>query len=284
MKLRKKLILILFIVFNFPLELKAQQKILYQIFLHGEDSIAIYSELTRYISQKTKKNYISVFEENSKSAAQKIFNKETSLGFLCSGPYVIYRKDFYLEPLVTIKPIQDRSYRSYIFVRKEKPYKDLKDLKGKSFSYAYLESFTGRLIPISMIKDLKEDPQKFFSEITYSKNHHQSIINVLEGKAEGGAAMSFVYEHISDINPEIKTKLKVIEKSKIYSPPLFVTSKYTSQKVKRKLKDILLNMHKDPKGKEVLKKMEIEKFVEIKDIKAYDEIESVINSVKEFLP
>lgn len=262
----------------------AQKAITYQIFLHGEDSVVFYSELTRYINKKTKSNYISIFEENPKKAVEKILKKETSIGFLCSGPYVVYRNTYYLEPLVTIKPLPERSYRSYIFVRKEKPYKNLKDLKGKSFSYAYLESFTGRLIPIGMIKELKEDPSKFFSEIIYSKNHQQSIFNVIEGKSEGGAAMSFIYEYLAEKNPHIKNKLKVIEKSKSYATPLFVTGKYTSQEEKRLLKNILLNMHKDPYGKEILHKLKIEKFIEITNTKNYDEVEDFINGIKEYLP
>lgn len=284
MKFLSKVFTAIFIIINFYPAYGAQKKILYQIFLHGEDSITIYSELTKYISQKTNSSYISIFEENSKNAVENIFNKETSMGFLCSGPYVIYKDTYYLEPLLTIKPLPEKSYRSYIFVKKEKPYKNLKDLKSKSFSYPYLESFTGRLIPISMIKEIKEDPLKFFSEIIYAKSHHQSIRNVLEGKSEGGAAMSFVYEYLSDKYPDIKAKLKVIEKSKSFSPPLFVTSKYTSQEEKRTLKKLLLNMHNDPHGKEILKKMGIERFNEINNAKAYDDVENLINSVKEFVP
>lgn len=275
---------LILISINFKPIYAYQKKILYQIFLHGEDSITIYSELTKYISQKTKSDYISIFEENSKKAVENIFNKETSMGFLCSGPYVIYRDTYYLEPLLIIKLLPDRSYRSYIFVKKEKPYKNLYDLKGKSFSYPYLESFTGRLVPISMIKDIKEDPQKFFSEIIYSKSHHQSIRNVLEGKSESGAAMSFVYEYLSNKYPEIKTKLKVIEKSKSFAPPLFVTSKFTSQEEKRVIKKVLLNMHNDPAGKEILKKMEIEKFIEVSDIRIYNDVKNLIDSVKDFIP
>lgn len=261
-----------------------QKKILYQIFLHGEDSITLYSELTKYINQKSKSDYISIFEENSKKAVETIFNKETSMGFLCSGPYVIYRDTYYLEPLVTIKPLPERSYRSYRFTKKEKPYKNLKDLKGKSFSFPYLESFTGRLIPLNMIKDIKEDPHVFFSEIIYSKTHHQSIKNVLEGKSESGAAMSLVYEYLSDKHPEIKTKLKIIEKSKSFTPPLFVASKFTSKEEKAFLKKILLNMHNDPVGKEILRKMQIERFVEVNNPDLYNDVVNLINSVKEFIP
>lgn len=284
-KILKNFILgFIFIMISLQQAYGAQKKILYQIFLHGEDSITIYSELTKYISQKTKSDYISIFEENSKKAVENIFNKETSMGFLCSGPYVIYRDTYYLEPLLIIKLLPDRSYRSYIFAKKEKPYKNLYDLKGKSFSFTYLESFTGRLVPISMIKNIKEDPNKFFSEIIYSKSHHQSIRNVLEEKSESGAAMSFVYEYLSNKYPEIKTKLKVIEKSKSFAPPLFVTSKFTSQEEKRALKKVLLNMHNDPAGKEILKKMEIEKFIEVNDISIYNDVKNLIDSVKDFIP
>lgn len=275
---------LILISINFKPIYAYQKKILYQIFLHGEDSITIYSELTKYINQKSKSDYISIFEENSKKAVETIFNKETSMGFLCSGPYVIYRDAYYLEPLVTIKPLPERSYRSYIFTKKEKPYKNLKDLKGKSFSFPYLESFTGRLIPLNMIKDIKEDPHMFFSEIIYSKTHHQSIKNVLEGKSESGAAMSLVYEYLSDKHPEIKTKLKIIEKSKSFTPPLFVASKFTSQEEKAFLKKLLLNMHNDPVGKEILRKMQIERFVEVNNPDLYNDVENLINSVKEFIP
>jgi hypothetical protein len=42
-------------------------------------------------------------------------------------------------------------------------------------------------------------------------------------------------------------------------------------------------MHNDPKGKEILKKLEIERFYEVDD-KTYEDVENLINSVKEYLP
>lgn len=260
-----------------------EKKIVYQIFIHGEDSVSFYSKLTQYINKKLKTNYIPIFEENAKKAVQEVYTKSATFGFICSGPYAIYYDDYRLEPMVSIRPSLNRSYRTYIITRKNKPYKNLFELKNKTFSMTYLESFTGRLVPLSMIKAKKEDPLKFFSEIIYSKTHYESIYNVLDGKAEGGAVMSLVYDYLAQKNPKIELELKIIDKSNKYPPPLFVSSKFTSNIEKENFKRVLINMPKDPEGKKLLRELNFDSFYEVNE-KDYEPVVNFINSLKELLP
>ncbi len=283
MKIFTSLIVILFLLVNNSVIYCEENKILYQIFLYGNDSVKLYAQLTKYINDKLKTSYIPVYEENALKSAQMLYSKEVDFALLCSGPYTLYREDYNFVPLVAIKPSFNRKYKSYIFTKIKSPYKSLLDLKGKSFSMAYLESFTGRLLPLSMVKEKKYDPLKFFSNLVYAKSHHNSIYNVLNDKAEAGAVMSLVYEYLASKDPKIKKHLKIIEESRHFAPPLFVSNKYVPEKEKEAFKKVLLNMHRDTVGIKLLKKLQIDKFYEVSE-KDYEDVVKYMESIKDLLP
>lgn len=282
----KKVFLITILVVlltNLSFGQSSSKKIVYSIFLYGDDSIHIYTALTKYINEKLKTTYLADFEQNAKISAQMVGYKEASFGFLCSGPYTIYREQYNLVPIAAIKPAYGRFYGSYIFVPVTSPAKTLMDLKGKTFSITYLESFTGRLIVYGMIKNLKENPSTFFSKVIYSKTHDKSVYNVLEGAVDGGSSMSLVVDYLITKDPTLIKKIKIIHKSPSFAPPIFVASKYLSHSEKEDLKKVLLNMHNDPNGKALLHEMQIEKFYNPSESE-YDSIKQFINNVREFIP
>jgi len=283
MKYISSLIVILFLLLSNSVIHCKENRILYQIFLYGNDSVKLYAQLTKYINDKLKTSYIPVYEEYALKSAQMLYSKEADFALLCSGPYALYKENYKFVPVVAIKPSFNRKYKSYIFTKNKSPYKSLLDLKGKSFTMAYLESFTGRLLPLYMIKEKNHDPLKFFSNLVYAKNHHNSIYNVLNDKAEAGAVLSLVYEYLASKAPEIKKQLKIIEESRSFATPLFVANRYVPEKEKEAFKKVLLNMHRDPVGIELLKKLQIDKFYEVSD-KDYEDVVKYIESIKDLLP
>lgn len=60
-------------------------------------------------------------------------------------------------------------------------------------------------------------------------------------------------------------KIKIIKKSEDYGIPPFVVRKDLDPIIKNKLKEIMLNLHNEPRGKEILKKIHIDKFIEGND-------------------
>lgn len=280
----KKFYLTLLIFILFAGSLRAENKrILFSLYPQGNKSISAFAQLTDYINEKLKVSYTPVFEPNYSKATMMLAYKEVDIAFLCSGPYVIGKERYGIEAIVAIKPAHDISYRSYIVVPYGSSAKSIKDLKGKRFAFVDLQSYTGRLVPIYMIKKMGENPATFFSDVIYAKSHENALRAVAEREADGAGVLSLFVENELMENPEIRKRIKIIEKSEKTGFPVFATVKYTTSAEKEKLKNLLLNMHKDPKGKSILNKLEIESFYEPKD-NEYDLIRQQYKEIKEYVP
>lgn len=280
----KRLILTLLLAILLPSPLPAEEKkILFSLYPQGNKSIPAFVELTDYLNTKLKSDYKPIMEPNYTIATRMLAYKEVDIAFLCSGPFVIARERYGIEPIVAIKPSYGMEYRSYIIVPTDSKANSLEDLKGKKFAYVDLQSYTGRLLPLYMIKKMGENPATFFSEVVYTKSHEASLSAVAERKVDGAGVISLLLEHELRTNPELKKKIKIIDKSKKTGFPVFATVKYSSNGDRERFKNALLNMHKDPKGKEILKKLEIDRFFEPKDSE-YELIRQQYKEVKEFVP
>lgn len=258
-------------------------KAVYSLFLKNDQSIANYVELTKYINKKLNLNLKTEIIADYHRAGSLIFRKEALLGFLCSGPYTALRDKYNLEVLAAIKPTENREYKSYIIVHKDSGIKSLKELKNKSFAYVDLLSYTGRVTTINEILKLNEDPLKFFSQVIYSKSHINSIELVANKKVDGASVMSLVFENMSKIKPEITSKVSIIFKTPKAGYPVFVTSQYNDKKLIEELKNVLLNMHKDPEGKKILSSLDIENLF-YPDLKDYKIIEEHIKATEKYIP
>lgn len=280
----RKVVIVVFILSLFSsVAVGAEKKIVYSLYLQGNKSLPAYSELTDYIAEKLKANYRPIFEPDYAKAVNIIAFKDADFGFLCSGPFVIGKERYGIEAIAAIKPSFNMSYRGYIIVPAGSNVRSLLDLKGKSFAFVDLQSYTGRLVPIYMIKKIGENPLKFFSSVIYTKSHEASLNAVAEGKVDGAAVISLLFEHVVRHDPTILKRVRVIDKSDKTGFPVFVTIKHIPKEEKKVIQDVLINMHKDKKGKKILQKLEIDYFFVPND-SDYDMIKTQLREIKEFVP
>ena len=78
-------------------------------------------------------------------------------------------------------------------------------------------------------------------------------------------AAGFVAKYLVQPSKPRPQKARVIKKSIPFGSPPFVASKYLPPKIKEKVRNLLLNMHQDPKGRSILKELMIDHFVSPKD-------------------
>ena len=71
-----------------------------------------------------------------------------------------------------------------------------------------------------------------------------------------------IYEHMRESNPRIENELVILASSPRVPSNGLCVRKTLAQQYKKQLKDLLLNLHQDPKGIEVLKKLGAKRFVE----------------------
>jgi phosphonate transport system substrate-binding protein len=141
----------------------------------------------------------------------------------------------------------------YLFVRKDSGIKGFKNLKGRVMVYVDKATFTGYVFPIAYLRENGvTDTDNFFSEYYFAGSHDFAIMEVLNGKADIGAAKNTVYDSLAKENPRIKRELLIIaESSEVTSIGLSLNNNIDST-IREQLLQALLSMDKDPEGKKVL--------------------------------
>ena len=230
-----------------------------------KEGYAYYKALLDYIGDclKMKVNFM----ENKSYAETNTLLEEGKIdvAFVCGGPYVEGRDKFGLELLVAPQVDGRTVYHSYIIVRKDSGINKFEDLRGKTFVFADPMSNSGKLYPTYLLKQIGETPETFFKEYIFSYAHDTSIRAVAEDFVDAGAVDSLIWHYMDKSGSQFTKNTKIIKVSPPYGIPPVVVRPTLRKDLKDKIKKILLGMHLDKKGKDILENMSIERFVEIDD-------------------
>ena len=155
------------------------------------------------------------------------------------------------------------TYHGYIFVRKDSGIKSVADMKGKKMAFVEKATTAGYIFPIAYLRENGvRDISRFFSEYYFSGSHDASIYAVLNKEADIGAAKHSIYDRVRKDDPRVDKELVILaESAKVPSNGLCVR-KGLNQDIKKKLKEALLSIDRDPEGKAVLQKFGAIRFIE----------------------
>ena len=231
-----------------------------------KETVKFYKQMVDYVGSKLGKPVEMVQKENYDEMDNMLEHKDLSIAFVCSGPYVKDRTKFGAELLVAPQSYGQPFYHAYIIVHKDSPIKDMAGLKGKKFAFTDPKSNTGKLVPTYMVaKEFKKTPEKFFSEVIYTRSHDKSVESVAKKIVDGASIDSLIYDYAAKKNPVYTSETRIIRKSPPYGIPPVIVRKDLDPVMREKIKNIFLNMHTDPEGKAILDGIMVDKFIVPKD-------------------
>ena len=155
------------------------------------------------------------------------------------------------------------TYYGMIFVRKDSGIRNINDMRGKRFVFVDKDTTAGWLLPMYYFEtNGVHDYKSFLQEGYFAGTHEGAIYDVLDGKADIGAAKNTVFYRLASSDPRISDELLILARSPdVPANGLFVR-KDIDNVLKTKLKESLLNMDQDAEGKKVLKDFGALGFVE----------------------
>jgi len=81
-----------------------------------------------------------------------------------------------------------QGYHGVIIARKDSGIKSMTNLKGKTWAFTDPNSTSGTLVPtVYFVKELKIDPEKYFSKTSFSGSHEASILAVKAGRVDAAS-------------------------------------------------------------------------------------------------
>ena len=242
-----------------------------------KETYIYYSDLIKYISDKVGHPIYIKQKKTYEEVNLLIENSEVDFAFICSGAFVDEYEKGKIKLLVAPEIDNKISYQAYIIAQKESKIDNFEDFENHSFAFTDPLSTTGRLFPLKKLKLINKTEDDFFLKTVYTFGHDISIQMVNRGIIDGASVHELIFNHLSIYYPERVNNIKVIEKSEIYGMPPVVTPKSLKKECFEKYQKIFLSLHEDSIGKNILDKLNIDKFVIVDD--------SIYNSVfqlKEF--
>ena len=244
-------------------------------------SLTFYEDIFDYIGENLGREVEMVQRKTYTEVNFLMKESRIDAAFVCSRPYVEGHRNFGLEILCVPVCFGKTEYCSYFIVHKDSPIQNLEELRGKVFAFSDPLSNTGMLIPTYTLAKMGETPESFFRRYIFTYSHDNSIRSVAEKFVDGAAVDSLIWEYLNTKEPEWTAQTRIIYESTPCAIPPMVVLPGIDQELKDKLRSAFLNMHNDTRGREILKKVLIDRFTVIED-NAYDSIRQMETFLKDF--
>lgn len=187
--------------------------------------------------------------------------------FFGSFTYALAHRKLGIEVLARPEGFDGTStYHGLIFVRKDSGIRTIRDMKGKRFAFVDKATTAGYLLPLAYFKSHGvKDYKAYLRETYFTGTHQDAIYDVLNKKADIGAAKNTVYKRVSNTDGRITQELVILEKSPDVPENGLAVRKSLDDPLKNRLKEALLTMHDDPNGKNIVKNFGARRFIETTD-------------------
>jgi len=226
-----------------------------------------YEPLARYLTKKTGIG----MELKTLTRYGNIAENFVSLGldgaFLGSFTYTLAHAQLGVEAIARPEYEDGSStYYGMIFVRKDSGIVTAHDMKGKVFAFVDKATTAGHLLPLAYFKENGiKDYKSFLKEFYFAGTHEDTINDVLDGKADIGAAKNTVYYQLAETDKRINDELVVLKRSPDVPQNGLALRKEIDPDIRDAIKKTLLTMHEDPEGQRILHQFRARKFIETDD-------------------
>ncbi len=135
-------------------------------------------------------------------------------------------------------------------------------MQGKSFAFVDKATTAGYLLPLAYFKEHGiADYKTLVKETYFAGTHQDAIYDVLNKKADIGAAKNTMFYRLAAVDSRITEELVILARSPDVPENGLAVRKDLDDAIKHKLKETLINMHTDPEGINVLKKFGAKRFI-----------------------
>lgn len=226
-----------------------------------EETINVYQELMDYIAARLGRPVEMKQRRTYQEVNDMLGTGKLDAAILCSGPYVYAKRQYGIELLAVPVINGSPTYRSYIIVPQSSTAASLEELHRKRFAFTDPLSTSGYLYPVYALMSQGRQPATFFAKTLFTYSHDNSIEAVAEGVVDGAAVDSLIYDYLQGTNPALVARTRIIHRSPPFGAQPVAVPKYLDQATKRALRDLFLGLDQEPGGREILKKLGVDRFI-----------------------
>jgi phosphonate transport system substrate-binding protein len=246
--------------------------------LSPSGNIRSYAGLAAHIGEKTGRPVELVQRRTYAEVNDLIAAGEVDLAFVCTSAYISGHDEGDMDLLVVPEIDGTTVYRSSVIVRSTSDARSIEDLRGASFAFTDPMSLTGRIYPTYTVQQLGSSPESFFRSTAFTYSHDRAIEAVLSGVVDAAAVDDLVLSRMIERDPELATRMRIIDQSPAFGIPPVVVPSSTLAAVRSLYEELLLNLHREPGGPAILDAIGVDRFVSGSD-EAYEGAREITRAV-----
>jgi len=165
-----------------------------------------------------------------------------------------------------VNPDGQSTYHGLIFVRRDSGIQHAEQMQGKRFVFVDRATTAGYLLPLDYFYEHGiEDFRSFLGEFYFAGSHENAYYDVLDGRADVGAAKNTVYKRLASEDPRLQTELMPLAQSPEVPENGLALTLEIDPSLRDRFKEVLLSMETDPEGSAVLASFGALRFIETTD-------------------
>ena len=158
------------------------------------------------------------------------------------------------------------TYYGLVFVRKDSGIRTAKEMKGKRFAFVDKATTAGYLLPLEYFRNHGiSDYRRYFRETYFAGTHEDAVYDVLNRKADVGAAKNTVYRRLAAEDGRITRDLVILARSPEVPENGLALRGDIDESVRKAVTAALIGMNDDPEGRRVLERFGARRFIATSD-------------------
>lgn len=225
-----------------------------------------YEPLADYLSRQLNVRVALIVIPSYEKAVDFFKEKKLDAAFLGSMTYILAHTRLGVEPIARPVSLDGTStYYGVMFVRADSKIRSVQDMKGKRLAMVEANTMAGYLLPLAYFTKKGINYTTYLKEFYFAGTHEDAIYDILDRKADIGAAKSTVLIRLAAEDPRVQNDLLILTRTPAVPDNCLAVRQDLSATRKEELRSALLKMHEDQAGAMVLKEFKARKFIETSD-------------------
>lgn len=226
-----------------------------------EKSIEIYEDFVEYLAEKLALKPVPLYRQTYAEVNDLVCYRLCDIAVVGTYPFIRGEREFGMQALAVPEVANKAACGSLTIVPRSSPASSLLDLRGKRFASSGMVSTTGWLSPALWLTQRGENPNCFFGEHILSGSQDRSVQDVIDGYADGAAVSGLLYRIMTEKDPSITKKTKVLLELPPYALPPVAVHPQMDPALRKRILSALLDMNNSDRGRRILNGLRIDRFV-----------------------
>ena len=221
--------------------------------------LELLTQLRSYLSAALGRPVTLVTRRTYQEITALLLSGQLDAAWICGYPFIQYRERLSLVavPVWRGRPL----YQSYLIVDQDRTVAGITDLRGDIHAFSDPDSNSGHLVTQAALAELGEIPDRFFSKTFFTYSHRNVVRAVASGLAQSGSVDGYVWEVMSEIEPDLTGRTRAVRKSEwLGFPPIACAKTAERSDLVADIRRALVAMGEDQGGRKVLNLLRLDGF------------------------